>query len=603
MRGFFRAFMQGLDRLRLVLTNLVFILMLLVFISAFLLARPELPEQAVLLIEPDGKLVEQIERPDPAAFPLALPSAHQTRISDIEDALTLAHDDPRILAVRLDLEQMSHASLATLQRLGRAIEAFKSSGKPVIAYGEGYSQSQYYLAAAADKVFLHPMGLVSMQGFAVYRNYFRSMLDKLKVEVTVFRAGEYKSAAEPLMRDSMSDAARKANRAWMDVLWQAYKSDIERMRGIKPARLQQLLDAPAQFLAGHEGDMAALLKSEHVVDALMDRHQVDAWLADQVHWQGSKRPPELDFKQYVRLSAARLRQPDSPNRIAIITASGPVLDGQQPSGTIGGDTVADLLRKAREDARIKAVVMRIDSPGGSALASEVIRKEVERVRAAGKPVVVSMGGVAASGGYWIASAADEIWAAPTTLTGSLGVFGIYSTLHRGMDALGIHTDGLGTTKVAGAMRADRPLDPEVARIFQLGVDHIYRQFLKHVAEGRKMRVADVDKIAQGRVWSGLDARRIGLVDRLGGLKEAIASAAGRAGVSDDFRTVKLEPKQGFTAMLMEDLFGEAKGSGVVGALLQQAGFGDHVRALLAPLRDYVRLNDPAQVYAYSELPY
>lgn len=603
MRSFFKAFMQGLERLRRILVNVVFVLMLLVFISAFLVARPELPEQAVLVIKPDGKLVEQIERPDADAFPFALPSPHQTLVSDIEDALRLAHDDPRILAVRLDLEQMGHASLPTLQRLRRAIEAFKSSGKPLIAYGESYSQSQYYLAAAADKVFLHPMGLIGMQGFAVYRNYFKGLLDKLQVEVAVFRAGEYKSAAEPLIRDSMSDAAREANRAWIDVLWQAYKQDVGAMRGVSPEQLQKLLDAPSKYLARHNGDMAALLQSEHLVDALMDRHAVDAWLAGQLHWSPHGKMPELGFKQYVRLSGERLQQPDSPNRIAIITASGPVLDGRQPTGVVGGDTVADLLRKARNDVRIKAVVLRIDSPGGSALASEVIRKEVERVRAAGKPVVVSMGGVAASGGYWIAAAADEIWAAPTTLTGSLGVFGIFSSLHRGLDKLGIHTDGLGTTAVAGAMRPDRPLDPEVARLFQMGVDHVYQQFLQHVAAGRKMKVADVDKIAQGRVWSGVDAKRIGLVDKLGSFKDAIVAAAKRAGVVKDYRTIKLEPPQGLGAMLMEDLFGEAEGSNGPGALLQLAGFGRDMATLLAPVRDYVRLNDPAQIYAYSELPY
>ena len=605
MKAFFSGLMRWMDRIRRVLINGFLLLFLIIFFSALFSATPEVPEDAILVIKPEGRLVEQIVRPSSDSFPFSLPSPDQVLIEDVNQALELAKIDPKIRMVRLELEQLGDAPLAKLQNLRKAIESFKKSGKPVVVAGHAFSQSQYYLAATANKLYLHPMGLIELTGFALYQNYFKSALEKLNVDIHLFRVGEYKAAAEPLVRDNMSEQARTANSAWLETLWEAYKTDIAAMRGIKPERIQTILDAPSTYLAKHGGNFARLMKAERLVDELADKHDADAYIAGLLGKSESDDIATIGYKAYLRSTDVELPQSPSQNLIGVIIASGPIVNGEQPTGTVGGDTIAGLLRDARQDERIKGVVLRVDSPGGSALASEVIRKEVERVKASGKPVVVSMGSVAASGGYWIAAPADEIWAQPTTITGSIGVFGLMAGVHRGLNELGIHTDGLGTTSIAGGLRSDRPLNPELAKAFQMGVDDVYNEFIKHVSAGRNMEPVRANQLAQGRVWSGVDAHKLGLVDQLGDLKAAIASAANRAGVANDYRKVSIEPKMEFMDFLAENLLGE------IGAW-----FGDSVISKIAALPGaktwldgirglelYSRFNDPKQVYAYSELPY
>lgn len=605
MKAFFSGLMRWMDRIRRVLINGLFLLFIIIFLGAIFAAKPEVPDESVLVIEPKGRLVEQIVRPSSDSFPFAFPSPDQVLVEDVSRALELAKVDPKIKMVRLELDKLQHAPLAKLQDLRVAIESFRQSGKPVVAAGHAFTQSQYYLAATADKVYLHPMGLIELTGFALYRNYFKSALEKLNIDIHLFRAGEYKSAAEPLVRNDMSEADRSANKAWLGTLWEAYKTDIAAMRGITSERIQTLLDQPTLYLAEHDGNMARLMKAEGLVDELADRHDAEDYIAGLLGKNVSEEISMIGYKAYLKATDVVIPQAPSPNLIGVVTASGPIVNGKQPTGTVGGDTIAGLLRDAREDARIKAVVLRVDSPGGSALASEVIRKEVERIKASGKPVVVSMGSVAASGGYWIAAPADEIWAQPTTITGSIGVFGIMAGVHRGLNKLGVYTDGLGTTTIAGGLRSDRPLNPELVKLFQMGVDDVYREFIKHVSAGRNMEPARADQLAQGRVWSGADAYRLGLVDELGGLSEAVAAAAKRAGVANDYRKVKIEPKMEFADFLAENLLGEIT-----------VWFGDHVisKIVSSPvaktwldgirgLELFTRFNDPKQVYAYSELPY
>lgn len=565
MKAFFSGLMRWMDRIRRVLINGLFLLFIIIFLGAIFAAKPEVPDESVLVIEPKGRLVEQIVRPSSDSFPFAFPSPDQVLVEDVSRALELAKVDPKIKMVRLELDKLQHAPLAKLQDLRVAIESFRQSGKPVVAAGHAFTQSQYYLAATADKVYLHPMGLIELTGFALYRNYFKSALEKLNIDIHLFRAGEYKSAAEPLVRNDMSEADRSANKAWLGTLWEAYKTDIAAMRGITSERIQTLLDQPTLYLAEHDGNMARLMKAEGLVDELADRHDAEDYIAGLLGKNVSEEISMIGYKAYLKATDVVIPQAPSPNLIGVVTASGPIVNGKQPTGTVGGDTIAGLLRDAREDARIKAVVLRVDSPGGSALASEVIRKEVERIKASGKPVVVSMGSVAASGGYWIAAPADEIWAQPTTITGSIGVFGIMAGVHRGLNKLGVYTDGLGTTTIAGGLRSDRPLNPELVKLFQMGVDDVYREFIKHVSAGRNMEPARADQLAQGRVWSGADAYRLGLVDELGGLSEAVAAAAKRAGVANDYRKVKIEPKMEFADFLAENLLGEIT-----------VWFGDHV---------------------------
>jgi protease-4 len=605
MKAFFSGLMRWMDRIRRVFINGFLLLFLIIFFSTIFASMPEVPEDTILVIKPEGRLVEQIIRPNAGSFPFSLPSPDQVLIEDLSRALELAKSDPKIRMVQLELEKLQQAPLAKLQDLRKAIESFKQSGKPVVVAGHAFSQSQYYLAASADKLYLHPMGLIELTGFALYRNYFKSALAKLNVDIHLFRAGEYKSAAEPLVRDDMSKADRAANRVWLETLWKAYKTDVAAMRGIKPERIQTILDAPSTYLAEHDGNFARLMKAEHLVDELADKHDVESYIAGLMGRSESDDISKISYEDYLKATDVALPQSPSPNLIGVIIASGPIVNGEQPTGTVGGDTIAGLLRDARQDEHIKAVVLRVDSPGGSALASEVIRKEVERVKASGKPVIVSMGSVAASGGYWIAAPADEIWAQPTTITGSIGVFGMMAGVHHGLARLGIHTDGLGTTTIAGGMRSDRPLNPELAKAFQMGVDDVYNEFIKHVSTGRNMDPVRADQLAQGRVWSGVDAHRLGLVDQLGDLKAAIASAAGRAGVADDYRKVNIEPHMNFTDFFIESLLSDLgiwfddSSIAKIAALSGAKTWLDGIRGLEL----FARFNDPRQIYAYSELPY
>lgn len=604
MKSFFSKVMDIFDTVRKVTINLIFLLFILIFVVTLFSAGPQVPDNSVLVFNPKGALVEQLVRPSADSFPFAFPSQDQDVLPDVVRALELAANDPKIRMLRLDLEGMKPTSLAKLQDVRKAIETFRKSGKQVVASGHAYSQSQYYLAATADMLYLHPLGQVELTGFSAYRNYFKSALDKLDVDIHLFRAGEYKSAGEPLVRDDMSDAAREENKAWLATLWEAYKNDIADMRGVEAARIQTVLDQPTPFLAEHGGNLARLLKAENLVDELGDKIDADAYIESQLGVASAKKSA-IGYKAYLKASTKLPSEPDSPNLIGVVTASGPIVSGEQPTGTVGSDTVAGLLQKAAEDDRIKAVVLRVDSPGGSALASEVIRREVERVKEAGKPVVVSMGSLAASGGYWISATADEIWAQPTTLTGSIGVFGIVANIHRGLEKLGIHTDGLGTTNIAGGLRSDMPLNPELARSIQMGVDDIYRRFIGHVSEGRKLEAARVDQLAQGRVWSGEDAQKLGLVDELGDLDAAIKAAAARAGVANDYRRINVEPHMDFADFFVENMLSDldarfglswtAKLAALPGAKTWLDG--------LQGLELLTLFNDPNQVYAYHDLPY
>ncbi|HKJ82887.1 MAG TPA: signal peptide peptidase SppA [Mariprofundaceae bacterium] len=549
--------LNTLDWIRRITVNLVFLAVVVAIIAAIAMNQPRVPDQGALILNPKGALVEQLTLPAPGAFPFAAPTGDQSRMRDLLDAIHAAGEDARIRVMVLDLSEMNRASLSKLQELRRAIDGFKKHGKKVYAFGNTYTQAQYYLAASADKVFLHPMGMVVLRGLGLYRNYFKDALDKLDVKVHLFRAGTYKSAAEPLVRNNMSAADRMANATWLNHLWDAYKRDVAEMRGIKPEALQSLLDHPAQHLEKQHSSLARLALSEGLVDKLASEDEADAAIAAELGLKGTERFPAINYHHYLK-AIDRNGKTHGDSVVGIITASGTIQGGKQPSGTIGGESLSTLLDKARRNPRIKSVVLRIDSPGGSALASEEIRERLEKLRRAGKPVVVSMGSMAASGAYWIASAADEIWASPTTLTGSIGVFGLFAELHDGLEKLGIHSDGIGTTSIAGGMRMDRPMNPELARVFQMSVDDIYQQFIEKVAKGRKMTPDTVEKVAEGRVWSGIDAKRLGLVDHLGGLKQAIAAAADKAGIAQHYGVLHIHTPRRFMDRLYADMMGEAK---------------------------------------------
>ena len=556
MKTFFSTLFRWLDSLRKILVNGLFLLVLLLLFAVLMAERPTVPGQSALIVNPTGRVVEELELPssDSLFARINMTSAHQTNMHDLIQAIRAAARDSRIRLLVLKLDEMEDAALPKLQEMRRAIEHFRTTGKQVVAIGPNYTQSQYYLAAAADRVFLDPMGVVALEGFSIYRNYIQEALAKLHINVRLFRAGEYKSAAEPLVRNSMSEADRGANGALLATLWSAYKDGLREMRDIDSDRLQQMLDRPSEFLAVHHGNISEMARAEGLVDALAGQSEVQGYITGLLG--GGDDYASIDFRHYLRITNGG-EAVEQENQVAVVAASGMILDGEQPSGTTGSLTMAGKLKRARTDEKIKAVVLRIDSPGGSAAASEAVRREILRLQQAGKPVVASMGSMAASGGYWIAAGADEIWAAPTTITGSIGVFGVLADFEQGLKEIGVHTDGLGTTAVAGGVRADRQLPPELAKVMQLAIDHVYDRFLNVVSEGRKIQREKVGGLAEGRVWTGADAKRLGLVDHLGSFDDAIVAAAKLANLGEGYGRVWVLPPLSLEDIILEQIFGSA----------------------------------------------
>jgi len=507
--------------------------------------------------------------------------------------------DERIKALVMDLDNMGGVGISKLQYIGEALKRFKSSGKQIIVSGDFFNQSQYYLAAHADRVYMHPMGGIFLSGFGLYRKYVKTALEKLLIQFHVFRVGTYKSSLEPFLRDDMSEYAKEANLAWLTVLWDAFKKNLAEMRGLNPGSIDDYINDTSELLARVEGDSAQMALDYGLVDELKTRDEVKDELIRLVGEDEDQNTyTQIQLDEYLAAIQPELRQTDpDTSKIGVIVARGIILDGPQPAGKIGGDTLSGLIRQARFDENIAAVVLRIDSPGGSALASEIIRKEIELTRQAGKPVIASMSSIAASGGYWISSAADEIWASPTTITGSIGIFGAFVTLERSLDSLGIHSDGVGTTQLADAFDLARPLNTIVADSMQQIIENNYRRFIKLVAQGRNMEPQDVEKIAQGRVWAGKTARELGLVDKFGSLQDAVQSAADLAAI-EEYDVIYIEQELTAREKLIRRLnrfmsraVNSALGWAAHPVVQLYGNFGRDLEQIL-------ELDDPRGIYAY-----
>jgi protease-4 len=489
-----------------------------------------LQDKTALVLDLEGTLVEQYTS---APFERALAQAtgrdqgRELQLRDLLKALDAAKGDPKIQSVVLLTDNFNVAGFAALRELGSAVRDFRKSGKKVLAFGTGMEQKAYYLAAQADEVYLDPEGAVLLEGLGRYRLYYREALqDKLGVDVHLFRVGEYKSAAEPYILDAASPEAREADLFWMNDLWQRYLGDIASARKIKVEDLSAMINALPERVKAVQGDLAQLALNEKLVDGVKTSHQVETLLSE----RGAMDNEGQSFRQ-VGLYPYLAQRKDARNllrdrpQVAVVVAQGEISDGEQPQGSVGGDSTSDLLRQAREDDNVKALVLRVDSPGGSVFPSEQIRREIALIKESGKPVVVSMGNVAASGGYWISMNADRIYADPSTITGSIGIFGLWMSAPRALEKIGVRSDGAGTTPLAGAFDITRPLDPAAGSLIQSVIDHGYAQFIGKVAAARGSVPEKIDSIARGRVWSGAQARERGLVDTLGGLAEAQAEAA------------------------------------------------------------------------------
>jgi len=497
-------------------------------------------ERTTLVIAPEGSIVEQ-HTVDPAmrALSKALGSggAEEVQLRDLLRAMDAASEDANIERVLLRVDKVGPTGLATLREVAARVRMLRESGKQVIAFGEGFSQGNYLLAAQADEVYIDPMGGgVMLTGLSSYSPYFREALqDKLGVDVYVFKVGEFKSAVEPFILDGASDEAKQADLYWMNDVWQRHLQDIASARNLTVAQVEAGIDTLPEGLAAAGGDMARYALRQKLVDGLMTQEQVEDLLvergvADEGADSGFRHVTLDGYLAQLDRKPTRL---DRRPQVAVVVAEGNIMDGDQPAGTVGGESTAALLREAREDDNVKAVVLRVNSPGGSVWASEQINREVVALKEAGKPVISSMGYLAASGGYWISMNTNRIYADPSTITGSIGVFGLLPRMPRALDRIGVQTDGVATTRFAGAFDITRPMEPDVARVVQSSVEHIYGQFIGRVAAGRNQSVEAIDAVAQGRVWSGAQALERGLVDELGGLDDALAHAATLVELGED----------------------------------------------------------------------
>jgi len=535
---FFLAIWNIIDGARKLVLNAIFLLILFALVMAFIDSGNSLAVQpnTALVISPSGNVVEEYSGTalDQALTQVTEERRSETRLRDMVEAIRRARDDQHIVRLVIDPGYMEHIGLAQLGELEAAVLSFKTSGKPVVAVTDQLTQQQYYLAALADEIWMHPEGMVWLDGFSNYRNFYKDGLDKLEVEINLFRVGEFKSAMEPFIRNDMSPADREANLYWLGSLWQQYLETISRQRGIPLLDLSQAVNDFANRLDAAGGDFARLALDLGLVDRLISRPEANAELARLgAPAKGSERFRQVGFDDYLALTEFEHRA-DSTNKVAVVVAEGEILRGPQPPGAIGSETMTERLHAVSEDSAVRAVVLRINSPGGDSFASEIIRREVQALRDSGRTVVISMSDVAASGGYWIAMAGEEVWASPASITGSIGVFGFIPTFSRPLEKIGIHTDGVGTTPLAGKLRVDMPLDEDLKRIFQSATEQTYREFLTVVAHGRRMTEQAVDEVARGRVWSGAQAKERGLVDQTGTLQQAIDSAARIAGLGTDY---------------------------------------------------------------------
>ena len=594
---FFGFLGRVLDALRVFIGRLFFLLFLIVLLSLVFSAPAgvQVPEDGLVILNPKGAIVEQPGLLDAQSLLLGSSEVTATPLRDVLDALDRAATDSRIRGVVLDLTELTAVSPASLETIGAALERYRGSGKALIAHGDYYSQAQYFLASWADTIYLHPMGQLMLPGYGGSQLYFASLLEKLGINVHIFRVGTHKAAVEPFSLDGMSDLSRANMQQLVDELWERYLNQVAVNREVTPDALRSYAnDYPAHLLAVG-GDTARVALEHGLVDELVSQPEFRARLSALAGASGGN-PRTIGFQDFLLATHAPALPAES--EIGVIVAEGTIDMGEQPRGAIGADSLVALIRDARRDERVKAVVLRVDSPGGSALASELIRQELEQLQEAGKPLVVSMGGTAASGGYWISAMADEIWASPATVTGSIGIFGMVPTLEEGLNRLGVFADGVSTTPLT---RADplTGMSEAMATVLQASVEDGYRRFLQLVSDGRNLSIEQVDTVAQGQIWSGSQALAFGLVDNLGELDDAIAAAARLAALDTyDWRYIEkpLTPGEQFTQELIRNFGLTALGDGQWLQGLTGAG----VRQTLESVSALARFNDPRDLYSLCE---
>lgn len=610
-RRFFGAIWGGFKLIRNLVLNLIFLALFVVVLSGIFSGddKIEVPPTAALVLDLNGDLVEEQSWVDPveALINESAGGSEETPeilVRDLVKVIQNATKDDKIKVMVLALADLNSGSIDKLQTVGAELEKFKTAGKKIYATGNFYSQNQYFLASYADSINLQPGGSVILDGYGSYPMYYRSALEKLKITTHVFKVGTYKSAVEPFLRDDMSPEAKEANSLWLNELWSIYKTQVAARRGFEVTNFDETFASLTEKLTAVEGNLTQYALNAKLVDTLKTR---EGFQQDMIALVGADDKEhtfnQIHYEDYRKLVIPPVKVVNPmTDKVALVIARGNIVDGTAKAGTIGGDSTARLLRQARYDEKVKAVVLRIDSGGGSKFASEIIAEEIQLLKDAGKPVIASMGAVAASGGYWIAANANEIWASPTTITGSIGIFAMFPTAEKAFSTLGVNVDGVGTTELAGfssGLPFFRGLTPDAEKLMQLTVERGYDEFLSFVGTSRNLEKVAVDKVGQGRVWTGTKALEFGLVDKLGTLDDAIAAAASKASLSN-FDVMVVEQELTPQQQMLKQLFATAKVNGWLPETQTQSklnGMG-MIRKLDKELEQFTQFNDPNGIYSY-----
>ncbi len=581
-----------------VLTSFIILFLGLIVFSLINQEQFTVKPNSILKIDITGDLVEQ--RTAPTSFnqlfsPFSSQPPPETLIFDVFKAIDAASLDPNIALLQLDLSKMESAGLDNLQVLGTKLKQFKASGKEIIIAQDNYMQLQYYLAAHADTIILNPEGGVLMHGFGAYKLYFKDLLDKLQISYNVFQVGDYKSALEPFTRSSMSKEDREQSSKWLSGLWDIYTTDINRLRILAPDALLKYTNYTPSLLRETDGDAGALALKIGLVDYLKYRHEISDFLKDKLQISEGETINTVNLTNYLSTIPDKQLE-DNISRIAVIIAEGNIVAESQSTGVISSELLIKKIRSASNNKNIKGLVLRINSGGGSAFASEVIRQELLQFKQTGKPLVVSMGRLAASGAYWISANADEIWASPATITGSIGIFGAIPTFEKGLSKIGVYSDGTGTTPIASGLNLTRPLPNNLKQSIQMSVEHGYEKFLTIVSEGRNIKMDKVEQIAQGRVYIGRDARGLGLVDMLGNLDGAIDTAAQLAKI-ENYEPLYIQASPSFKTRMLELL--SAQTHILLSQRYEQNNIVNYILSAVDNLVEFSNIKDPNHIYVYG----
>jgi protease IV len=606
LKSLFAWLWRVLNTLRKGLQLLFLLIIFVIFLAGIAPDNLMEPRAAVLVIAPQGVLVDQLSGDvfERAVAEIRGLPLNETLLRDLIDAIRIARDDERIQVLVLQLDGLVGSGLSKLQELSGEIIRFKQSGKPVIAVGDWFSRDQYYIAAHADKIYMNPMGAIPIDGYSRYLPYYKSAIDSLYIDFHVWTVGEYKSFVEPITRNDMSPEDRKSTEVFLGGLWNAYQADVTAARELSSNALQLYADHANDLLAEANGNTAKMALDYGLVDELFTRDQIRTQIRNLVTTEEKNINNDyerISHEEYLAVIAAEQVRGSNNNTVAVIVASGTILDGFQSPGSIGGDSMAAMIRRAGEDEDVQALVLRVDSPGGSAFASDIILQELEVFQESGRPLVVSMSSVAASGGYWISMGADQIWASPTTITGSIGVGATFPTFNRSLERLGMNVDGVGTTASAGQGNPLRELGPEVNQSIQQMIEHTYREFIGQVAEFREKGIDEVDEVARGRVWIATDAQQYGLVDELGDLDDAVISAAELAGFAvGEYQIDFMEQEISFAELIALEL------TMISAPVSKLFNIGPQIPETFQKLLDVAaepfkfvdQLNDPRDLYTY-----